>query len=194
MSRGNFRNDLFLDDDHFAQYLKLVDRVSRRRRWIVLDWCLMPNHVHLLIQLQADGLSDGMRELNGCFSRWSNARTGRTGTGHFIKNRPLMVDVLREGHLWELLSYIPLNPVRAGLVDEPWAWRWSGYRATIGLEHAYRFHQPWHLLGFFGEKTASLARYRALIRDSRARNGHASWSDHVGSKAPLQASMVESPA
>jgi len=195
MSRGNFRQLMFLDDDHFAKYVRLVDRVARRRQWIVLDWCLMPNHIHLLVQLQTGGLSEGMRELNGCFSRWSNLRTGRTGTGHLIKNRPLMVDVLREGHLWELLGYIPLNPVRSGLVAEPWQWPWSGYRAALGLEDAFRFHQPWEVLRLFGaDRTQALARYRALIRDSRARDGHASWSDHVGSKAPLQASMVESPA
>jgi putative transposase len=180
MSRGNFRQTIFPDDDHFAKYLQLVDRVTIRRRWIVLDWCLIPNHYHLLIQLQADGLSAGMRELNGCFSRWSNRRTGRTGTGHLIKNRPLMLNVLREGHLWEILSYIPLNPVRADLVDEPSDWPWSGYRATLGLEHPYRFHQPRQLLRLFGnDRSQALARYQALVRDSRARDGQPSWSDQV---------------
>jgi REP-associated tyrosine transposase len=193
MSRGNFKQQMFLDEDHYAKYLRLVDRVSCRRRWDILDWCLMPNHSHLLVQLHADGLSDGMRELNGCFSRWSNFRTGRTGTGHLIKNRPLLVDVIREGHLWELLSYIPLNPVRGGLVDEPWEWPWSGHRAILGLERPYRFHQPWHLLRLFGgERAQALARYEAHIRDSRARDRHASWSDHVVWEAPSRARMVES--
>ena len=195
MSRGNFRQLMFLDDDHFAKYVRLVDRVARRWQWIVLDWCLMPNHIHLLVQLQTGGLSEGMRELNGCFSRWSNLRTGRTGTGHLIKNRPLMVDVLREGHLWELLGYIPLNPVRSGAVAEPCQWPWSGYRATLGLDNPFRFHQPWELLRLFGgDRAQALARYQVLIRDSRARDGQVSWSDHVVSEAPLRASMVESPA
>ncbi|MFL5928599.1 MAG: transposase [Gaiellaceae bacterium] len=180
MSRGNFKQVIFLDDDHFVKYLQLVDRVSIRQRWIVLDWCLIPNHYHLLIQLQDGGLSDGMRELNGCFSRWSNRQTGRTGTGHLIKNRPRMVDVIREGHLWELLSYIPLNPVRRGLVDEPSEWPWSGYRATLGLEHPYRFHQPGQLLRLFGnDRRQALARYETLVRDSRDRDGQPLWSDQV---------------
>ena len=180
MSRGNFKQTIFPDDDHFAKYVQLVDRVTIRRRWIVLDWCLIPNHYHLLIQLQAYGLSAGMRELNGCFSRWSNRRTGRTGTGHLIKNRPLMLNVLREGHLREILSYIPLNPVRANLVDGASDWPWSGDRATLGLEHPYRFHQPRQLLRLFGnDRAQALARYEALIRDGRARDGQASWSDQV---------------
>src|SRR5438874_1996259 len=75
MSRGNFRQETFLDGTHYRRYLELLERVAQRRRWTVLDWCLIPNHFHLLIQLRQGGLSDGMRELNGCFSRWSNAKT-----------------------------------------------------------------------------------------------------------------------
>jgi putative transposase len=180
MSRGNFRQEIFLAEDHFAKYIELVDRVAIRRRWIVLDWCLIPNHYHLLIRLQDGGLSDGMRELNGCFSRWSNLETGRTGTGHLIKNRFKSVDVVREGHLWEVLSYIPLNPVRAGLVESPDEWPWGGYRGTIGLEHPYRFHQPNELLRLFAKDRAhAVALYQALIRERLVRDGQAMWSDHV---------------
>jgi putative transposase len=180
MSRGNFKQEMFRDDDHFSKYLELVDRVAIRRRWIVLDWCLTRNHDHLLIQLTNDGLSDGMRELNGCFSRWSNRQTGRTGTGHLVKNRPNFVDVMREAHLWELLTYIPLNPVRAGLVGSPEEWRWSGYRATIGLEHPYRFHQPNELLRLFSrDRAEAVRRYRALVAEVRVRDVPAMWSDQV---------------
>jgi putative transposase len=180
MSRGNFKQPIFLDDDHFSKYIELVDRVAKRRRWIVLDWCLIPNHYHLLIQLQDGGLSDGMRELNGCFSRWSNSQTARTGTGHLFKNRPALVDVIRDGHLWEVIGYIPMNPVKAGLARTPAGWPWSGYRGTVGLEHPYRFHQPNELLRHFGsDRVEALARYDALIRGRLVREGRAPWSDHV---------------
>jgi len=110
MSRGNFRDTIFLDDDYYAKYVRLLARVSGRRSWRVLDWCLIPNHYHLLVQLTDDGLSDGMRELNGCFSRWSNLQTGRTGTGHVLKNRFASVEVTDEGHVYEVLRYIPNVP------------------------------------------------------------------------------------
>src|SRR5262245_22237960 len=87
MSRGNFRQIVFANDDEFARYLQLLQRVTARRLWTILDWCLIPSHVHLAIQLTNGGLSEGMRELNGGFSRWRNARTRRTGTGHLWKNR-----------------------------------------------------------------------------------------------------------
>jgi REP-associated tyrosine transposase len=178
-SRGNYKRAIFLDRHHYTKHLSLLARVTRRRRWIVLDWCLMPNHFHLLIQLEAGGLSDGMRELNGCFSRWSNLQTGRTGTGHLVKNRFGCVDVIREGHLWNVLSYIPLNPVRAELVDRPEDWNWSGYRATIGLEHPRPFHQPARLLQFFsGERREAIRRYVAFVEEARVRKSQEEWSDH----------------
>ncbi|HET7450097.1 MAG TPA: transposase [Gaiellaceae bacterium] len=180
MSRGNFKQPIFLDNPHFEKYLALLERVVRHRKWIVLDWCLIPNHYHLLVRLQDDGLSEGMRELNGCFSRWSNLQTGRTKTGHLVKNRFLAIDVLREGHLFELLSYIPLNPVRAGLVSRPEAWPWSGYRATIGLEQRRPFHRPNELLRIVGPTRAeAIRRYEAIVREARVRDGRPTWSDQV---------------
>jgi len=194
MSRGNYREAIYLDARHYEKYLELADRVAQRQHWIVLDWCLIRNHYHLLVQLTNGGLSDGMRELNGCFSRWSNLQTGRTGTGHFVKNRPVLVDVIREGHLWELLGYIPLNPVRAGLVDEPEEWPWSGYGATIGRTHPRRFHTPSHLLRMFArDRATAIERYTDFVRESRVREGRPTWSDQVR-EAPTLRRVVESPA
>jgi putative transposase len=195
MSRGNFRQEVFLDDAHYVRYLELTQRVARRRHWKILDWCLIPNHFHLLIQLSEDGLSDGMRELNGCYSRWSNLRTGRTGTGHLWKNRPTLVNVFREGHFWELMTYIPLNPVNAGLSRLPDGWRWTGYRATLGLEHPYPFHQPAELLRYFDARLdVARDKYWTLVRSELVRGGHVTWSDHSLDGAPLAAGMVESTA
>ncbi len=59
------------DDQQHERFLDAVrTRGSRSTDWETLDWCLMPNHYHLLIQLTEGGLSEGMRELNGGFSRW----------------------------------------------------------------------------------------------------------------------------
>jgi REP element-mobilizing transposase RayT len=184
MSRGNFRQIVFANDDEFARYLQLLQRVTARRLWTILDWCLIPNHVHLAIQLTNGGLSEGMRELNGGFSRWRNARTGRTGTGHLWKNRFKLLDLEDDVHFREVLRYIPCNPVRHGLVRHPEDWIWSGYRATIGLEYPYAFHRPSELLRFFGSEPAeAVRRYKAYVAEGLVRSGHVPWSDHgVGSR------------
>jgi REP element-mobilizing transposase RayT len=192
-TRGNFRQLVFHDDQHYAKFLQLLGRVSLRRRWTILDWCLMPNHYHLIVQLNEDGLSDGMRELNGCFSRWSNLRSGRTGTGHLWQNRFKSAGLIADRHLWEVFRYVPNNPVAAGLVDRPQDWPWSGYRATIGVELPYSFHHPGELLRYFGKTPdAAVTRYRRFLFEGRVRSGHAKWSDHDAELAAPPIAVVES--
>ena len=187
-SRGNYRAPIFIDESHATKYLSLLARVGVRRHWRILDWCLLPNHFHLLIRLTDAGLSAGMRELNGCFSRWSNRQTGRTCTGHFLKNRFGSVDVIREGHLWNVLAYIPLNPVRAGLVSRPEDWPWSGYAATTGLEYPRVFHQPAELLRLFGtNRHDAISRYLAFVEEARVRGDERGWSDHVAQRSHASA-------
>jgi len=192
MSRGNFRQVVFVDDDEFVRYTQLLQRVTLRRRWVVLDWCLIPNHVHLVIQLTEGGLSDGMRDLNGGFSRWHNARTGRTGTGHLWKNRFKHLDLEDDVHFKEVLRYVPANPVRHGLVRHSEDWPWSGYRATIGLEYPFAFHRPAELLRYFGaRRDEAVRRYRHFVREGFVRSGHPVGQTKVTNHAQL---MVESHA
>jgi REP element-mobilizing transposase RayT len=194
MSRGNYRAKVFIDEDHYVRYLSLLQRVAKRRQWMVLDWCLMPNHFHLVIQLTEGGLSEGMRELNGCFSRWSNERTGRTGTGHLWKNRFTCRDIVREGHLWAVFQYVPLNPVAADLSKLPEDWPWCGYRATIGAEYPFRFHRPDELLRHFAtQPQVALRRYRDFVHEGLVRIGESTWSDQ-GEASPPPALVVESAA
>ena len=184
MSRGNFRQRIFHDRAHYEKYVRLLARVTRRRQWTILDWCLMPNHYHLLIRLTDGGLSEGMRELNGCYARWSNLETGRTGTGHLVQNRFRAPPVVTERHFWATVRYIPLNPVRTDLVKRPEDWPWSGYRATIGLEYPRVFHRPDELLRYFSlDPAIAVERYIRFVREGHAPGSHVPWSDHVRSAA-----------
>jgi REP-associated tyrosine transposase len=188
MSRGNYRETIFFDEPHYAKYMRLLARVTHRRKWIVLDWCLMPNHYHLVVQLTDGGLSAGMRELNGCFSRWSNLQTGRTGTGHLVKNRFRHVGVEDEAHFWNLVPYVPLNPVVPNLCSSPADWPWSGYRAIVGLEQPQSFHQPDSLLKMMEQDSNG---YRSLVNEALGRLSRDPWSDQHGPDDPR---MVESQA
>lgn len=180
MSRGNYRQTIFPGQDHVDRYARLLSRVALKRRWLVVDWCLMPNHAHLLIQLSDDGLSDGMRELNGCYSRWSNALSERTGTGHLVQNRFKSKAVRTDSYLMALLRYLPCNPVTSGLVEHPDAWPWSGYRATVGLEHPPPFHRPAEILRRFHPAPDQACRlYRAHVLSGQAEEGPDPWSDDV---------------
>lgn len=131
-SRGNGGKDIFFDDDDRHYFLAILDKARESYCWLVYAYCLMDNHFHILLETIKPTLSRGMHFLNGNYSRGFNRRHGTTG--HVFKNRFNSVLVLRNEHLMALSRYIVLNPVRAGIVRSPDIYRWSSYRATIGME------------------------------------------------------------
>lgn len=186
MSRGNYRQLIFPDDAHAERYLFLLNRVTLRRKWIVVDWCLMPNHYHLVIQLTEGGLSDGMRELNGCYSRWSNHVHELTGTGHLVRNRFKSLLVDDDIYLMRLLQYVANNPVRAELVRSADDWKWSGFRAAAGLEYPRAFHRPAVALAWFDpDPQTAKDLYTRHVGLGLASNEPVSWSDQEGGDAWL---------
>lgn len=179
MSRGNYRSVIFPDTDHVEKWLQLLGRVVAKRQWVVIDWCVMPNHFHLLIRLTNDGLSIGMQELNGCYSRWSNAIHDRTGTGHLVRNRFKSLPVTDDAYLLQLLRYLPRNPLAADLTANPDTWPWSGYRAIAGLEHPQPFHRPAEALSLFSSSPADAQRlYAVHVATGPVQPGLDPWSDH----------------
>ena len=179
MSRGNYRSVIFPDSEHAQRWLQLLTRVAAKRRWTVIDWCLMPNHFHLLVKLADGGLSIGMQELNGCYSRWSNAIHDRTGTGHLVRNRFKSLPVTDDQYLLQLLRYLPRNPIAAQLTVSLEAWPWSGYRAIAGLEHPQPFHRPAEALCLFSHSPAEAQRrYMIHVATNQVQSGPDPWSDH----------------
>src|SRR6266550_6756900 len=119
-SRGNRGCRIYMDDHEREVFLSLFRRLATRHGWTLGTYCLMANHYRLLMRIE-QSLSDGMRELNGGFSSYTNARNGLEG--HLFRNRfwcELMED---EAHYLQTARYIVLNPVRAGICATPEEWR-----------------------------------------------------------------------
>jgi putative transposase len=133
--------------DYFA-FLTLLDQVVRCYEWRCRFYCLMGNHFHLFLATPKQTLSEGMQHLSGCYAQGFNRRHGRKG--HLFEDRFGSVVIESDGHLRELLHYLALNPVRAGLCASPEEWRWSSYAATIGLEPPPRFLDVDSVIGLFG--------------------------------------------
>jgi putative transposase len=97
----------------------------------LLGYCLMPNHVHLILTPhKADGLGRALKDTHGRYAAYWNAT--QHSSGHVWQGRFYSCP-LDEAHLWEALRYTELNPVRANLVAQPEQWSWSSAAAHSGL-------------------------------------------------------------
>lgn len=131
--RGNHRQRVFFSDEDRRFYLELLGRQVAAGELSLLGHSLMSNHVHhASIPHTCDALSRAMRTLNRDFARFQNLRCNRTG--HLWQGRFFSCPV---HDIWEVLAYIELNPVRAGVVENPSDWEWSSARAHLtGEDHS----------------------------------------------------------
>ena len=131
-ARGNDRKALFTDTADRRTYLALLSRTTRRCGWLLLSYCLMPNHVHLLVETPTPNLAFGMHGLHSPYARAFNTRHGRTG--HVFEKRYGAIRVETDAYLLTVVRYLANNPVEAGIAPTASAWRWSSHRAILGHE------------------------------------------------------------
>jgi putative transposase len=131
--RGNGRARTFFGADDYVLYRELLAQSCRAADVEVWAWCLMPNHVHLiLVPSDGDGLRRALAPVHRRYAGFIHAR--RMRSGHFWQGRFGAV-VMDEDHLAAALRYVSLNPVRAHLVERAQDWRWSSTRAHLGGKH-----------------------------------------------------------
>ena len=160
-ARGNGKQAIYLDEDDRRTYLRMLGRAVERHNWRCLAYCLMDNHLHLLIETPDANLAVGMQRLHGLYAQTFNERHGRTG--HLFQGRYGSVRVTTDAQLWMLVRYLAVNPVRAELCERPADWRWSSHGAVAGstlprwLDHS-------RLLQYFAAVGGDpVERYAAMI-------------------------------
>ena len=127
--RGNRRQPTFFGDADYALYAGLLSTWCRHHGVAVWAYCLMPNHVHLiLVPGTPDGLRGALAEAHRRYTRAINLRQG--WTGHLWQGR-FASCALDAGHLVAAVRYVELNPIRARLVESAGDWPWSSARAHL---------------------------------------------------------------
>ena len=136
-ARGVNRQPIFVEDEDFELYVRLLGDVVTDRGWLCLGFCLMPNHVHILVQTPEPNLGAGMQFLQSRYARAFNERRDRVGEGHVFQGPYGSKRVTSDLYLLRVAAYLAANPVTAGLCKAPAEWPWSseGFAArNIKLE------------------------------------------------------------
>jgi putative transposase len=127
--RGNRRQTVFFGDDDYRAYLGLLGEYTSKAGVAVWAWCLMPNHVHLMLAPPTPGaLRQALAEAHRRYSRLVNFREGWRG---YLWQGRFASCPMDPAHALAAARYIELNPVRARLAAEPEDWPWSSARAHL---------------------------------------------------------------
>ncbi len=127
--RGNRRETVFFGDEDYRAYLDLISAAAGASDTAIWAYCLMPNHVHyIMVPSDPDGLRRTFAEAHRRYAARIHARL--KVTGHLWQGR-FSSAAMDERHLMAAACYVPMNPVRAGLVARADAWPWSSARAHL---------------------------------------------------------------
>jgi putative transposase len=146
-ARGAKRALIYEDDADRSAYLTLLGRTVAWHGWRCLMYCLMSNHVHLLVETPEPNLDGGMCAFHGAYARAFNRRHGVSG--HVFQGRYHAVRSTDDPQLITAATYIAANPVDAGLCSDPADWAWSSH-ATALTGEAPRWLDTPRLLEYFG--------------------------------------------
>jgi putative transposase len=184
VARGNGGSRIFRDDLDHAEYLKLLREATGRFAWNLLAYCLMGNHLHLLVETPEPNLPAGMQWLHGKYGRYFNDR--HDVFGHLFQGRYKAVRQTTDEQLWHVLRYVAFNPVQAALCDRPGDYRWSSYGTTLMSKAGpVAVHRLSWFLGARDDEQG-LERYQALVEEAPCAPANASPSRGARESAPVR--------
>ena len=152
MARGLDRQVIFRNDADRDDFVHRLAALAMAAAWSVYAWVLLPNHVHLLVRAGTKPLARSMRSLLSGYANAFNRRHRRSG--HLFQNRYKSIVCEEEPYFLELVRYLHLNPLRAGLVpDFPGLaqYRYSGHAALVGTQE-YLWQETGEVLGCFSAR------------------------------------------
>jgi len=126
LTRGNDRKRIFSKPADYLVFLSIIRKYLEKFHISITNYCLMPNHLHLLIFVEEGGdLSKFMKAILQVYANYH--RKEYDSTGFLYQNRFKSLLIEEESYLIECARYIERNPLRAGLVEDIFAWLWSSF-------------------------------------------------------------------
>lgn len=130
IQRGNERKNIFLCDEDKLRFLDIMARARKKYNFLVYGYCLMDNHIHLLVNDNGNDVSKIMKSINVSYVSYFNRVYLRIG--HLFQDRFKSEIITDDSYLLEVSRYIHNNPVKAGIVQKPEDYYWSSYNVYIG--------------------------------------------------------------
>jgi len=129
ITRGNRRSDIFFDEYDKLRFIDILKRKSEELDFYIYAYCLMDNHIHLLINELGSDISKIMGVINISYVRYFNTKYDKIG--HLFQDRYKSEAVENEKYLFGVIRYIHQNPLKAAMVNNVDDYKWSSYKEYI---------------------------------------------------------------
>lgn len=128
--RGNNKTKIFQDNKDKNYFMTCLQKVVEEELIEITAWCLMDNHVHLVVKADAHDLTTAFKRINIKYAMHYNWTYGTVG--HVFQDRFASEAVESDAYLLMVVRYVHNNPVKAKMVEKPWDYRWSSYKMYQG--------------------------------------------------------------
>jgi len=169
IARGNRRERIFRDEKDYQLYLNFLREYKDHYGFYLYAYTLLPNHVHLLIEVGQYPLSRLMQNLQFRYTRNFNIKY--KNYGHLFQGRYKAILCEKDSYLLELSAYIDLNALRAGLVEDPITYPWCSYRSYVRERKDDLVERDFLLAQFSGNKNVAMRQYERFVK-GRMGQGH----------------------
>ena len=172
VQRGHNKNAVFIEERDYRYYLDNLLEWTCELNIQVFSYCLMTNHIHLLVQPddRRDSIGLLMKRLAGRQTRFVNKLEKRTGS--LWESRYKVSPVETDTYLLQCSRYIELNPVKAGMVARPSEYEWSSYREKVGLTARSLVDADPAFMGLASIDSQRRERYKQFVEDSYTAEEH----------------------
>jgi REP element-mobilizing transposase RayT len=161
--RGNNREHVFRENGDYVRYLQKFVHFCREGDIRPYAYCLMPNHIHHLVEMGEVSLSKVLQRFHTWYTQYFNRKYDRVG--HLFQGRYKAIVCDKDAYLLELVRYIHLNPVRAGLVESPENYPWSSHRVYLGIDKSELIDPSVVLKQFSGGLSAARRSYATFVME-----------------------------
>jgi len=129
MLRGINQQNIFENEEDNKKFLEIIEKYKKETDFKIYAYCLMGNHVHLLIKEGKEEFSNTMKRIGAGYVYWYNWQYGRKG--HLFQDRYRSEAVENDRYFLTVLRYIHQNPIKAGIVKDIGTYEWSSYKEYI---------------------------------------------------------------
>ncbi len=170
MLRGNFGEQIFYTEDDRKYLYSLLSEGVERYNYQVHAFCLMTNHIHLVIEVGSTPLSKIIQNIASRYAKRINFHLNRRG--HLFQGRHLALLIDVDSYLLSVVRYIHLNPVEAAMIGNPDFYPWSSHRAYLGLARIPWLTTDFVLRYFSSEKSRAIYLYKDFIHQAQLMSKH----------------------